>query len=998
MADCLFNLREIASMEYRVEVSPLEKWRDSRGEGVKKQISDFLGLSVNKVRTRDVYTISADISPAEAENVALELANPVIQRGIVGQSSENACDWLVAVGFCPGVTDNVGRSAHEAVGDIIGRKLREDERVFYSVEYLLSQPSLSHEQVTHIAKDLLANELIETVKIFSASDLTKEPIPLNMPVVTAVDDVVIKEYDLEVSDDKLMEISRKGILALSLEEMKAIQNYFRKAQGREKQGLKNCPTDVELEVLAQTWSEHCKHKIFDAEIDYEDDKGKREKIVSCYKSFIKKSTNEIGQEIDWLVSVFHDNAGVIAFNDKIDLVYKVETHNSPSALDPYGGAMTGIVGVNRDPMGTGQGANLLINVWGYCLGSPFTEQKDVPEGLLHPRRLRDGIHKGVIDGGNQSGIPYGLGWECFDERYLGKPLVYCGTVGTLPKKIGDVAGANKEIKPGDLIVMAGGRIGKDGIHGATFSSEELHKDSPVQAVQIGDPITQKKMSDFIYEARDKRLYRFITDNGAGGLSSSVGEMADLCGGCCMDLKKAPLKYAGLQPWEILVSEAQERMSFAVPPENIDEFKELAKSRDVEVTVLGTFTDTGKFHMLYGEGNTVAYMDIAFMHDGLPRMKLNAKWQPPVFEEPKLAGRDFESDLLEMVGRLNLCSSEYKARQYDHEVKGLSVIKPFVGKGRDVVSDATVTMAESLGKEGIILSAGILPRYSDIDTYHMMASIIDLSIRRIIAVGGKLGHIAGLDNFCWPDPVQSEKTPDGEYKLAQLVRANQALYDYTKAFKVPCISGKDSMKNDSTRGGRKISIPPTVLFSAISRMEDISKAVTLDAKFAGDEVYVLGGTKAELGGSEYFAMQDKIGNSVPEVNVENAIKIYNAVSDITERKLASSLHTPALGGLALGFVKVSMGGRLGLDIDVEKIPVEGELSFEEIMFSESNSRFIMTANPDNAEEIASLLEGISYAKVGYVREKMEICFEYAEKVFKVKTNLALEKYKQTLHNV
>jgi phosphoribosylformylglycinamidine synthase len=281
---------------------------------------------------------------------------------------------------------------------------------------------------------------------------------------------------------------------------------------------------------------------------------------------------------------------------------------------------------------------------------------------------------------------------------------------------------------------------------------------------------------------------------------------------------------------------------------------------------------------------------------------------------------------------------------------------------------------------------------------MMASIIDLSIRRIIAVGGKLGHIAGLDNFCWPDPVQSEKTPDGEYKLAQLVRANQALYDYTKAFKVPCISGKDSMKNDSTRGGRKISIPPTVLFSAISRMEDISKAVTLDAKFAGDEVYVIGGTKAELGGSEYFAMQDKIGNSVPEVNVENAIKIYNAVSDITERKLASSLHTPALGGLALGFVKVSMGGRLGLDIDVEKIPVEGELSFEEIMFSESNSRFIMTANPDNAEEIASLLEGISYAKVGYVREKMEICFEYAEKVFKVKTNLALEKYKQTLHNV
>lgn len=955
-------------MNYRIEISPLRRWRDARGEGVKQQIADFLKINVDRVRTRDVYTVSADITDAEAAKVARELANPILQSGSVGETPAEGCDWLVSVGFRPGVTDNVGRTAHEAIGDIIGRKLRDDEYVCSSVEYMISG-GIDRAAVESIARRLLANELIETVRIFDGAEL-ENGIPVFLPVITSSHQAVTREYNLEVSDGELMEISRKGILALTLAEMKVIQSYFRRAEGREAVGLSANPTDVEMEVLAQTWSEHCKHKIFDAEIEYDDGSGNIQRIVSCYKTFIKKSTFEIGEKVDWLVSVFHDNAGVIKFNDKLNLVYKVETHNSPSALDPYGGAMTGIVGVNRDPMGTGQGADLLINVWGYCLGSPFTGDKDVPEGLLHPRRLRDGIHKGVIDGGNQSGIPYGLGWEYFDERYLGKPLVYCGTVGTLPVKIGNVRGEEKSIKPGDLIVMGGGRIGKDGIHGATFSSEELHQDSPTQAVQIGDPITQKKMSDFIYEARERGLYRFITDNGAGGLSSSVGEMAGLCNGCRMDLRKAPLKYSGLDPWEILVSEAQERMSFAVPPEHLGAFKQLAAERSVEVTVLGEFTDNGKFHMAWGD-KTVAFLDIEFMHNGLPRMQLKAKWQPPVHAEPETAGRDLKADILELVGRLNICSNEYKARQYDHEVKGLSVIKPFTGRERDVVSDATVTMIEPLSREGVILSAGILPRYSDIDTYHMVASIIDLAVRRIIAAGGKLGHIAGLDNFCWPDPVRSPKTPDGEYKLAQLVRANQALYDYTKAFLVPCISGKDSMKNDSTRGGRKISIPPSVLFSAVARMEDIAKAVTLDAKFAGDLVYVIGNTADELGGSEYFAMLDATGNNVPKVDADYARAVYRAVSAVTEAELADSLHTPALGGLAVGFAKVAMGGRLGLEIDPDRIPRQGELSLGQLLFSESNSRFIMTVKPENAARVEELLKSVPFARVGKVTEQTDL---------------------------
>ena len=985
-------------MNYRIEISPLRKWRDSRGSGIQQQITDFLNLKIAEVWTRDVYTISADISDEQAGAVAKALTNPVLQNGVVGETlPEGNCSFLVSVGFKPGVTDNVGRSAKELVSDVIGRTLRDDEKIFSSIEYMLYGDNLTAESVEHIAKDLLANELIESIRIFTGADLANG-IPLSLPIMKSSGAGKVETYNLDVTDDELLEISRKGILALTLEEMQVIQNYFRNAEGREEYGLTSNPTDVELEVLAQTWSEHCKHKIFAAEIDYTNkETGETENIVSCYKSYIMKSTHEIGKEVDWLVSVFHDNAGVIAFNDKLDLVYKVETHNSPSALDPFGGAMTGIVGVNRDPMGTGQGANLLINVWGYCLGSPFTDSADVPEGLLHPRRLRDGVHQGVIDGGNQSGIPYGLGWEYFDERYLGKPLVYCGTVGTLPKEINGVKGAEKSIKPGDIIVMTGGRIGKDGIHGATFSSEELHQDSPTQAVQIGDPIMQKKMSDFIYEARDRGLYRFVTDNGAGGLSSSVGEMAELCGGCRMDLAKAPLKYAGMKPWEILVSEAQERMSFAVQPENLEEFKALAESRDVEATVMGEFTDNGKFHMMYND-ETVAFMDIEFMHDGLPRLKLKAEWEKPEFTEPDISGRDSFADLETMVGRLNICSDEYKARQYDHEVKGLSVIKPLVGKCRDVIGDATVTMIEQLSSEGVILSEGLLPRYSDIDTYDMMASIIDLSIRRIIAVGGKMDMIAGLDNFCWPDPVQSEKTPDGTYKLAQLVRANQALYDYTKAFTVPCISGKDSMKNDSSRGGKKISIPPTVLFSAISKMDDISKSVTLDAKFAGDLVYVIGNTANELGGSEYYAMFDAVGDNVPKVDAEYAKKVYSAVSAVTEAELAHSLHTPAIGGLGVAFAKTAIGGRLGLKIDLDKVPLSGTCSTSEIMFSESNTRFLMTVSPENAAEVEKLLADIPFAKVGEVIENQELEINTGSETRKIQLDKLIKAYKSTLDHI
>ncbi|MBK6848119.1 MAG: hypothetical protein IPG96_11490 [Proteobacteria bacterium] len=559
--------------------------------------------------------------------------------------------------------------------------------------------------------------------------------------------------------------------------------------------------------------------------------------------------------MDWLVSVFHDNAGVVRIAHDLNLVFKVETHNSPSALDPYGGAITGIVGVNRDPFGTGMGAALLANTWGYCLGSPFYAAP-LPEGLLHPRRIRDGVHQGVIDGGNQSGIPYVRGFEYFDDRFIGKPLVFCGTLGLLPATVGGRPAERKEISPGDVIVMVGGRIGKDGIHGATFSSEALHAASPAHAVQIGDPITQKKLIDMLLEARDAGLYRALTDNGAGGLSSSVGEMARLSGGAALELDRAPLKYDGLMPWEILLSEAQERMTLAVAPEQVEALLALARRREVEATPIGHFTDDGHLRVRHG-GRLVADLELDFLHGGCPELQLQARWTPPAGDDPAALGIDLDaldcgSALVALLADLNLCAKVDKCRQYDHEVKGLSVIKPLVGARGDIPADATVLRVRHGDARAIIVADAIAPRLSDLDPGAMAGWVTDLVVRRIVAAGGELGRIAALDNFCWPDPVQSASTPDGEQKLAGLVRCCETLFETARALDLPLISGKDSMKNDSLRGGVKISIPPTLLLSAVGWIDDARRALDLTIATPGTPIYVLGTTRPALGASELLA--------------------------------------------------------------------------------------------------------------------------------------------------
>jgi phosphoribosylformylglycinamidine synthase len=488
-------------------------------------------------------------------------------------------------------------------------------------------------------------------------------------------------------------------------------------------------------------------------------------------------------------------------------------------------------------------------------------------------------------------------------------------------------------------------------------------------VQIGDPITQRKMYEFLMEARDLGLYRAITDNGAGGLSSSIGEMATLSGGADLDLAKAPLKYEGLQPWEIFLSEAQERMSLAVQPENLDGLLALAARRDVEASALGHFTSEPTLILRYGD-RLVAQIDMTFLHDGCPRLELEARWSPPNIpapDWPKPAARN--KALKEVLGALNLCSREFKSRMYDSEVKGLSVVKPFTGVHCDIPSDASVLLAEHGESQGVAVADGINPFYSDIDTYHMMAGVIDEGVRRIISAGGAWGTIAGLDNFCWPDPVVSEGNPDGAYKMAQLVRANQALYDVTTAYNVPCISGKDSMKNDSVRGGRKISIPPTVLYSTIGIVPDVKKAVTLSFKQAGDGIYVLGRTREELGASEFARWAadrpGQVGGRVPEVDTALAVRLYQAVTRATGEGLLRSSHTPTLGGLAVGFAFCALAGDLGATIDLAAVPTDEKLSDDAVLFSESHSRFIVTCRQEDADRLQELFAGLPLAKVGTV---------------------------------
>jgi phosphoribosylformylglycinamidine synthase subunit PurSL len=957
----------------RIEIK--SKAIDTRALNRMKNLQGIGFMEISNLWILDVYTIDKKFSNHQLELIAEKLSNPVTQEYTISNkskkiSSKEKFAFAIEIGFLPGVTDNISHTAKEIVEDGLKIKFTNQEEV-YTSQITFIEGEISKINAEKIAATL-HNPLIQRAHIKSFSQFTKDGgMDTIVPKVKIIKKPEVTLVNLNVSDEELTKIGKSGVanndgnrrgpLALDLSYMKTIQKYFN--------NLGRMPTDIELESIAQTWSEHCKHTIFADPIDELKD--------GLYKTYIKNATEKIRKKKgknDFCVSVFTDNSGAIAFDDRHLITHKVETHNSPSALDPYGGAITGIVGVNRDTIGFGMGAKPVANFYGFCLADP---DKDIPlykdqnltHKMLSSRRIMDGVIEGVNAGGNQSGIPTPQGFVYFNERYRGKPLVFAGTLGLIPRKIKGKPSHVKKAKPGDLIVVIGGRVGKDGIHGATFSSEAMDSGSPATAVQIGDPITQKKLSDAVVkEARDQMLYSSITDNGAGGLSCSVAEMAKESGGARVDLDKVPLKYPGLDPWEIWISESQERMTLAVPKKNWKKFEELMKRRDVEATAIGEFTKTNQCIVHY-KGKKIVDIDLKFLHDGLPKRQLKTILPSQNYNNSamkqisnKAVKKQNQSQtLIQMLKRLNIASFEFLSQQYDHIVQGTAVLGPLQGKGR-VNTDSSVFRPVLSSKKGVVISHALYPTYTEIDPYRMSGACIDTAIRNIVAMGANPDKIALLDNFCWCSSTEPER-------LWQLKQAAKACFDFAISYGTPYISGKDSMFNDFKgfdKNGKplKISIPPTLLVSSISVVDDFTKTISLDAKIEGDMVYILGDTYEELAGSEYFAMLSATGSSVPNVIAERNKKLYSDFYKAVQRNLIASSISIGRGGLGVALAKKAIGGNLGLDINLKKLPGRVKKN-DYALFSETQGRILVTVAPTNKTVFEQLLKKHSISLIGKV---------------------------------
>jgi len=945
-------------LKNQIQLVLKDKIRDVQGEKVQQSAKFFLNIDTGLVKTGKIFNVMYEISKEEIERFAnLGLRDEIIHDVYINSSYQNS-DFksFVLVAKMPGVTDDEGISAQKTLIDILDLKLDVNTQHIYTEDLYLIENKLSETELKELAENQLGNKLIHHFEYGEFKGLVDY-----VPEVKIASDNEVKIISLELEDEEFLKLSKDMLLSLNLEEMQTIKAHFADEnvrKYRKEKGLTLNPTDCELEVLAQTWSEHCKHKEFAASIKYTNkETGEEKTIDSLFKTYIRKSTEIIRERLieagnNWLLKIFTDNAGVVKIDDESVFVWKVETHNSPSAIDPYGGAITGILGNNRDPLGTGiGGAKLLFNTNVLCFGSPNYDKELLP-GQLHPRRIFEGVRHGIEDGGNKSGIPTVNGSIIFDDRYSGKPLVYCGTGGVMPYQFKGVNSWLKPIDAGDLIIMAGGRVGKDGIHGATFSSAEIDENSPQSAVQIGSPITQKLLGDFMQEAVMLGLIKSSTDNGAGGLSSSVGELATITGGAIVNLEKVPLKYANLKPWEIFISESQERMTFVVTKDKKDDLYKLANQREVELSNIGIFTDDGFIDVRY-DNKSVAYLDMEFLHEGVPKKYMEAIWEKPELSEPEIPNDlDYNKILLKLMSSLNICSREDVIRQYDHEVKGKTTIKPLMGPNGKAPQDAAVMRLNFNGFTGVAVSNGIIPRYSDIDAYQMSAGAFDEAIRQIIAVGGKLPDPKDdsnrfwtvNDNFCVPDSLYDSVTnPDGKLKLAKLVQMNQALFDMSTFYNIPMTSGKDSMKNDFKAGKIKISVPPTILYSMVAKVDDVRKTVTSDFKAEGDLIYQIGKTYNELGASEFYRLHNELGANVPKVRKEDAKRIYEKVIDVNLQNLIESNHDISDGGMTVALTESAFGGGFGAELKLDGF---NDLELNAILFSESHSRFIASVKPEN----------------------------------------------------
>ena len=926
-----------------------------------------LGLSAQlAIAAAHGYLLQGQLSQLEVQRAAAELLADAIteQTNIapVGQPQLSAprgqLDQLVHVLPKPGVMDPVAQSTLQALQDM-GLPV---EQVTTFRKYWLN--GLEPAALNQLCQKLLSNDSIERVIIG----------PLQLDKID-----VGQEYQFELvhapirelNDQQLAQLSQQGQLYLTPTEMQTIQQHFR-TLGRE-------PTDIELETIAQTWSEHCSHKTLAGRIAYSDERGPR-KFQNMLKETIFQATQTIRAELgedDWCVSVFSDNAGIVKFDEDYHVVFKVETHNHPSAIEPYGGSNTGIGGVIRDTMGTGLGAKPFCSTDIFCFAPPDTDASTLPPGVLHPRRVINGVVSGVRDYGNRMGIPTVNGAVYFDPRYLGNPLVYCGNAGLLP-----VDRVVKKPLAGDWIVSIGGRTGRDGIHGATFSSAELTSESESisgGSVQIGNAITQKMALDVLLQARDEGLYNAVTDCGAGGFSSAVGEMGEELGAEVW-LERAPLKYEGLSYTEIWISEAQERMVFAVPPDKLERMKAVCAAEGVEATVIGQFVPTGQLRLMY-DGKQVGLMSMEFLHDGRPPVVREASYSAPPLRDtpaPQLDQAGVEDALLRILGSLNVASKHWIIRQYDHEVQGGSAIKPLVGPACNGPGDAAVVRPRLDSRRGVVISCGMNPHYGDLDTYHMAASAIDEAVRNAVAVGADPNRLAILDNFCWGNTDRPET-------LGSLVRAALACHDVAVAWKTPFISGKDSLNNeftwvDETGQRQTLVIPPSLLISAMGQVADIAKCVTMDVKEAGNPLYLMGKTHCELGGSHLFSVLGLDGGAVPQVELATAKKIFEKVHAAIDAGLVRACHDLSEGGLAVAAAEMSFAGQLGLQVDFSSALQASGLKAVEFLFAESNSRFLIEVDASRRSEWDALMADVAHECIGQVSQSQQVIMRAGQDVW------------------
>ena len=752
---------------------------------------------------------------------------------------------------------------------------------------------------------------------------------------------------LDLSPDALADLSERMKLSLSREDMVEIQSRYR-ALDRE-------PTDVELEVIAQTWSEHCKHRIFAAEIhltrgdDNHTGTAPAEIVDSIFKTYVRDVTNRIrADKPGFVISAFDDNAGFIRLDDHLAVCLKAETHNHPSAIEPYAGANTGLGGVIRDILGAGLGAKPVASLDVFCFGNPDADPAGIRGDTIHPIGILRGVVRGVRDYGNRMGIPTVSGAIHFHPGYTYNPLVFCGTAGVIP-----IADIHKETKPGHLIVQLGARTGRDGLHGATFSSASLHGDSHEEdqgAVQIGNPIEEKKVSDCVLHAREEGLIEDITDCGAGGFSSSCGEMLETTGGV-VHLERAKLKQEGLVSWEIFLSESQERMVLAATEANLPRLQELADMYETEMTVLGEATGDGVLHVKH-HGETVCELANDFLHDA-PRKVLQARIDArPVREETAPDIEDLGQALRAVLGHVNVCSREPIIREYDHEVQGNTLLKPLAGAGGDAPQDAAVIAVD--GSEACFAMAlSLLPQYGEADPHRMGLSCVDETVRQLVATGADPDRIALLDNYCMGNP----EVP-GE--LGKLVECARGMAEAATVYGAPFVSGKDSFYNCyADEHGHETHIPVTFLSSGIGVIDSRRHIVGASLRRAGSELWLLGATRAELGASALGAVAGFEGHNVPSLEPTAALPTYRAYHAAVRAGLVLAAHDCSEGGLAVALAEMGFSLKAGLDIDLPAT----ELTPAQALFSESNARLLVEIDPENSGAFAAAFEGLPAQKIG-----------------------------------